>query len=92
MDTTNKTNKINYLNNIHNGLGDLTGEIERGIDTIDESFIKYSSSNCDDEKSHNERILQSQFNIFIINSKALRDSINKIQNNINQVIGEIESV
>ena len=92
MDTTNKTNKINYLNNINNGLGDLTGEIEKRIDTIDESFIKYSNSNCGDEKSHNQRVLQSQFNIFVINSKLLRDSINEIQNNVNQVIGEIESV
>ena len=91
MKKTNKTNNINYLNNVYNWLGDLTGEIERGIDTIDEDFMKYSNSNCDDGKSHNERILESQFDILIINSKALRDSINKILNNINQVIGEIES-
>jgi len=91
MNTTNKTNNINHLNNVHNWLGDLTGEIEKGINTIDEDFIKYSNGNCDDEKSHNERVLQSQFNIFIINSEALRDSINEIQSNIIEVIGEIES-
>ena len=89
MDTI---NKIENLKNINNGLGFLTDEIKEKINTIDDTFSKYSNSNCDDKKSHNERILQSQFNCFVINSKALRDSIDEIQNNINKVIKEMELV
>jgi len=87
MDTI---NKIKDLNNINNGLETLAGEIEEKINTIDDIFCEYSNDTCLDEASHNERVFQSQFNCFVINSEALRNSINEIQNNIDKVIKEME--
>ena len=84
----NKTNKLNTLNNINNGLKTLANEFEEKINTIDDIFCEYSNSDCDDEKSHNERCFESQFNSLFLNSKVLIESINENQRGIDKVIKE----
>lgn len=74
---------LKRLNTVSNELGSLVEEIEIRIESIDELFCQYSNSSSMDEKSHNERVFESQFNSFILNSKALRDSIYDIRNSIN---------
>jgi len=84
----NKTNKLDTLNNINNGLKVLADEFEEKINAIDNLFCEYTNSNCDNEKSWNERLFESQFNSLFLNSKALIDSINENQRGIDKVIKE----
>ena len=80
--------KLNTLNNINNGLKVLADEFEEKINAIDNLFCEYTNSNCDNEKSWNERLFESQFNSLFLNSKALIDSINENQRGIDKVIKE----
>ena len=80
--------KLEILNNINNGLKTLANEFEEKINAIDNLFCEYTNSNCDNEKSWNERLFESQFNSLFFNSKALIDSINENQRGIDKVIKE----
>ena len=86
----NKTNKLDTLNNINNGLKVLADEFEEKINAIDNLFCEYTNSNCDNEKSWNERLFESQFNSLFLNSKALIESINENQCGIDEVIKKFE--